>query len=520
MKAFKRCKCRDANGHELGARCPKLRRRDGSWNPNHGTWYARNELPPAPGGKRVELKAGGFITEVKLKEWFQQAELLLSIPERGPRGHEARVEILKLIKETRRKGEDLPNYDDIRTRHQRGAAFTTGLLGDDLDAWLGGKKKIRKNTVRSYESHLRVHIKPHLGHIERDKLRISDINQMFNKIDERNERIRAGRAKGRITGPATQHRILSTLANALDDLLPEGGLTFNPARHVELASAKKAKALVWTNARVTAWRARYETAVEEAHAANPNKTVDRFKIWRNPKLRPSPVMVWTPAQTGTFLDRATRHRLYGMYHLIAYRGLRRGEGCGAELEDLDLDNAELYIRSNLVQLGWAVEDSDPKTDASDAPIALDKTTVKVLRAHLAQRAQERLSWGEAWAESGKIFTRENGEALHPAWVTDQFEHLAFEADLPPIRLHDLRHGAATMGLAAGLDMKIVSAMLRHSSVTITNDLYTSVLPDVARDAAERTAAMVPRQAPSRGASNTIRAPIAPPRLRNVAPDRD
>jgi integrase len=63
--------------------------------------------------------------------------------------------------------------------------------------------------------------------------------------------------------------------------------------------------------------------------------------------------------------------------------------------------------------------------------------------------------------------------------------------LPPIRLHDLRHGAATLALAAGVDIKIVQDMLGHSSRAITSDTYESVLPEVARAAAEATAALIP-----------------------------
>ena len=81
----------------------------------------------------------------------------------------------------------------------------------------------------------------------------------------------------------------------------------------------------------------------------------------------------------------------------------------------------------------------------------------------------------------------------PADVTDHFQHLARQAGLPPVRLHDLRHGAATLALAAGVDMKTVQAMLRHSSYTITADTYTSVLPELATTAAEKTAAIVPRR---------------------------
>ncbi|WP_369009221.1 tyrosine-type recombinase/integrase [Actinomadura sp. BRA 177] len=81
-------------------------------------------------------------------------------------------------------------------------------------------------------------------------------------------------------------------------------------------------------------------------------------------------------------------------------------------------------------------------------------------------------------------------------MTDAFARLAHGAGLPPIRLHDLRHGAATLMLAGGADMKLVQALLRHSSLAITADTYTSVLPEVAREAAEAAAALVPRKIPA------------------------
>ena len=63
MKGYKRCKCRGDDGRELGASCPRLRRRDGSWNPSHGTWYGKAELPAGPDGRRVILRQGGFATQ-------------------------------------------------------------------------------------------------------------------------------------------------------------------------------------------------------------------------------------------------------------------------------------------------------------------------------------------------------------------------------------------------------------------------------------------------------------------------
>jgi len=79
-------------------------------------------------------------------------------------------------------------------------------------------------------------------------------------------------------------------------------------------------------------------------------------------------------------------------------------------------------------------------------------------------------------------------------VTKHFNDLVEAAGLPPIRLHDLRHGAATLALEAGVDIKVVQEELGHSSSVLTRDTYTSVSPRLARDAAERTAAMVPRSA--------------------------
>jgi integrase len=89
-----------------------------------------------------------------------------------------------------------------------------------------------------------------------------------------------------------------------------------------------------------------------------------------------------------------------------------------------------------------------------------------------------------------LFTNHRGDPLSPGYVTHTFRRLTAEADLPPIRLHDLRHGAASLSLAAGNELKTVQAMLGHSSIVLTADTYTSVLPCLAHQAAEATAQLV------------------------------
>ena len=80
--------------------------------------------------------------------------------------------------------------------------------------------------------------------------------------------------------------------------------------------------------------------------------------------------------------------------------------------------------------------------------------------------------------------------MAPDRLTRLFRALVADAGLPPIRLHDLRHGAATPGTGRGVDLRSVQEMLGHSSIVLTADTYTSVLPDVARKAAEKVAALI------------------------------
>jgi hypothetical protein len=102
-------------------------------------------------------------------------------------------------------------------------------------------------------------------------------------------------------------------------------ITFNPAAHVEIDPVRKPKALVWTDERVARWQQTGE--------------------------KPSPVMVWTPEQTGAFLDFVAEDRLYPMWHLIAFRGLRRGEACGQPWSETNLDRHSLTVTGQLVQDG-------------------------------------------------------------------------------------------------------------------------------------------------------------------------
>jgi integrase len=112
-------------------------------------------------------------------------------------------------------------------------------------------------------------------------------------------------------------------------------------------------------------------------------------------------------------------------------------------------------------------------------VPLDDRTVGRLRARQEVQALERVAWGAAWHDSGLVFTREDGQPLRPEYITRYFQRLAAAAGLPVIRLHDLRHTNASIALAAGVDLKVVSDRLGHSTTTpttITADLCTKRQP--------------------------------------------
>jgi hypothetical protein len=135
----------------------------------------------------------------------------------------------------------------------------------------------------------------------------------------------------------------------------------------------------------------------------------------------------------------------------------------------------------------------PKTKAGESRVLeLDGGAAGVLLAHRLDQDGERAAWGEAYSDHDLIFAREDGRPLPLDHVTKRFRELAVAAGVCPVRLHDLRQGAASLMLAAGVNIALVSKRLGHSSISITNDTYSHMLEGVGREAPERAAALVPR----------------------------
>jgi integrase len=126
-------------------------------------------------------------------------------------------------------------------------------------------------------------------------------------------------------------------------------------------------------------------------------------------------------------------------------------------------------------------------------VPLAAPVLEALRAWRKLQAADQLVWGRDWADNDLVFTREDGTAVPGPWVSTRFETLAYRAGLPPVRFHDLRHGAASLAKAAGLDSKYIAALLGHARSSFTDDVYILLFPEVANAAAEAAAAIVPRK---------------------------
>ena len=496
---YRRCECRGPDGKLLSNACPQLKKK------SHGAVALRQELPPDAEGNRRTFRRTGYRTVTDAQGDLSRLQGILDLPGDDP-AEQQRVG--DLLADVNRRRADIPQASEVQRRLGVGVPLDGRMtVGEWLDRWMANKKT-RTTTNNGYRSHIRVHLKPRIGHLRLDRLNVGHVQAMFDAIADESdviraenqarreqearakwtrpgrpparerERLAAERAKlaemkpyRKTNGPATRHAIRRTLRAALNKAIGEQLITFNAAAHVELGSSARPKGLLWTAERVARWRETGEI--------------------------PSPVMVWTPVQLGAFLDEAESSELYAAFHLIAHHGLRRGEGVGASWTNahLDVEPPRIDVLTELVVDGWDVIETAPKTDSSMSAVMLDRETVAVLNDHRAAQdaaRAARLSAGKTWVDTGKLFTGEDGSWLHPDALSKEFKRLVEAADLPPINLRDLRHGAAALVKAGGGDIHDAKKKLRHSTVVLTSDTYMELFEDYEQDLAERSAAAVPR----------------------------
>ena len=183
-------------------------------------------------------------------------------------------------------------------------------------------------------------------------------------------------------------------------------------------------------------------------------------------------------------------RLEALYVTSLGIGLRLGEALGLLWEAVDLDAGSLVVRNGLQRIEGRLALVEPKSARSRRTIVLPESVRRALADHHAQQTAEREATGRRWQDTGLVFTTTRGTAIDPRNVTRMFHRHLQQANLPHRRFHDLRHTCATFLLSKGVHPRIVMDILGHSSIAVTMDIYSHVMPGPQQEAAASMEALL------------------------------
>jgi integrase len=215
---------------------------------------------------------------------------------------------------------------------------------------------------------------------------------------------------------------------------------------------------------------------------NPAQFVDL------PRQEHHEMRAFSPEQATRFLEASQGDPLYPLFLLALTTGMRPGEYLALQWKDLNFETGALSVCRTLARNG---QFEDPKTARSRRSVTLLPTVTQALRSHRAQQAAWRLSQGPTYKNMDLVFASETGGPLNEHnLVRRHFKPILKAAGLPNARLYDLRHTCATLLLAAGENVKVISERLGHASVALTLDTYSHVLPGMQQAAADKLQALL------------------------------
>jgi len=334
----------------------------------------------------------------------------------------------------------------IKTFQKYGAAkeFLNGILHDRdegtlpipnnhtlaqyLDFWLANVvvHRVRGLTHDSYSHQLGHYIVPLIGDVRMDRVTTNHVQQIVTQL-----------ARRRLS-PRTIQYAIHVLRIALRDAVKQNLLPKDPTAHVVL-----------------------------------------------PRQERTEVRTLTPDEARRFLSGATGHPREALFRVALDTGMRPSEYLAIKWADVDLNEARITVRRSISFRKGEWRFNEPKTARSRRTIPVTKTTINALRDHKKSQSKIRIRHADVWKNHDLVFTNEIGEPLdRKNLYRKPFKTLLKRLDLPEIRLYDLRHTCATLLLLGGMNPKVVSERLGHSSIVMTLDTYSHVMPDMQREAVE------------------------------------
>lgn len=305
-------------------------------------------------------------------------------------------------------------------------------LNEYLDKWfkISAGPRLRERTYEDYVEYMRRYVRPSLGEKRLDKIRPLDIQSVYSRM------LGAGLSARTV---CYTHAILSS---ALKQAVKWQLMGINPAASVDLPKRQKT----------------------EMRALSPDEAV-------------------------RFLKAASHNELFALFSLALSTGMRPEEYLGLKWKDIDLVLGYVTIQRALVWKrkggGWSLQ--EPKTPLSRRRLPISNSVVDQLKSHRREQLKDRLSLGSSYVNHDFVFATKIGTPLLASNLTRRhFKPLLERAGLSQsIRLYDLRHSCATLLLSQGVSPKVIAERLGHSTIVLTLDTYSHVLPSMQKDATEQ-----------------------------------
>lgn len=301
-------------------------------------------------------------------------------------------------------------------------------IGEYLTDWVAQvEPDLKRSTATRYRGLIEQHIVPRIGGHRLTALTPAQVNAMTAAM------VAAGR------NPRSANHARAVLRTALNDAIRHGLLVRNAAA-----------------------------------LADPRRVEER------------PVEPMRPEDARDVIEAFEGHPLHALVSTALWTGLRMGELLALTWEHVDLGRGNLLVTRSLGRVGQVTQVWTTKTRGSARAVPIAEPLRDILAAYKVEQREARLAadeWDDSWGDL--VFCTSTGEPLKGATLYSAFRTRLAAAGLRHRRFHDLRHGAATLWLAAGVDLKTVSTLLGHSTIATTANIYTSVLDSLKADAAVR-----------------------------------
>ncbi|MGG3665199.1 tyrosine-type recombinase/integrase [Bacillus gobiensis] len=322
---------------------------------------------------------------------------------------------------TKREAEKVANEIENQINKDTYIVDSKMTLKEYLNKWLdlAAKRKVRETTFTNYKRAIDYRVIPVLGHFQLSELKSTHFEQFINSL------IQDGLSERYI------EYIYTVLYGALE------------------------KAVDW-----------------ELIIKNPLKKVDI------PRGRRRKTITWSREELNRFLDHAKFSDItyYMAFKLDAYTGLRRGELLGLKWSDVDFSENRINVSRSLIYDKQGFRFGPVKTEKSERSVKVDKKVMEELRSYKAKQSELKMAIRSEYDDQNLIFARKDGQPIYFRTFTTVFNRSIKEANVPKIRVHDIRHTHATLMLEAGASLKDVQERLGHSSIQMTGDIYAHVTP--------------------------------------------